>query len=237
MGNARFWHRLRPRTEHIISGSDPINMNRLKVLGCLLFGCLLWANQVSAQQAARAELERFSADLETLHARFEQAVTGTDGVTQDSSSGEVWLRRPDLFRWEYGGEFPEVVVADGANIWIYDEVLEQVTVKDQSEAAVNSPLSLLTDIGRLDQQFEVREAGKLEQWHLLELSPVGGEADFERILLGLGDGKLHLMVMEDAFGLRTEITFTEVKKNAVLDDALFRFEPPESADVIGEIQR
>ena len=212
-------------------------MNRLNVLECLLCGCLLWAGQVFAQQTARAELEQFSAGLETLHARFEQTVTSTDGVAQDSSSGEVWLRRPNLFRWEYGGEFPEVVVADGVNIWIYDEVLEQVTVKDQSKAAVNSPLSLLTDISRLDQQFEVREAGKLEQWHLLELRPIDSEADFERILLGLGDGNLHLMVMEDAFGLRTEITFAEVKKNSALDAALFRFEPPESADVIGDIQR
>jgi len=45
------------------------------------------------------------------------------------------------------------------------------------------------------------------------------------------------MVMEDAFGLRTEVTFRKIQRNLQLDSGLFTFEPPESADVIGEIQR
>ena len=129
------------------------------------------------------------------------------------------------------------MVADGKNIWIYDEVLEQVTVKDQSQVAMDSPLSLLTDLGQLDEQFEVREAGQSEQWQLLELRSRSMESDFERILLGLNDDSLQLMVMEDAFGLRTEINFVEVERNPELDPALFTFVPPDSADVIGEIQR
>ncbi|MCJ7815193.1 MAG: outer-membrane lipoprotein carrier protein LolA, partial [Xanthomonadales bacterium] len=139
--------------------------------------------------------------------------------------------------WEYGGDFPEIVVADGKNIWIYDEELEQVTVKDQTQAAVDSPLTLLTDPGRLDEQFEVREAGETEEWQLLELRAKNTGADFERILLGLRDDSLRLMVMEDAFGLRTEVTFQMIQRNPELDSGLFTFEPPESADVIGEIQR
>ena len=63
------------------------------------------------------------------------------------------------------------------------------------------------------------------------------ETDFDRILLGLRDDSLQLMVMEDAFGLRTEISFGEVNRNSELDPGLFKFIPPESADVIGEIQR
>jgi len=211
-------------------------MNRIIFLGALLFFSLAGTGQADAQ-SARAQLERFSDQLDTLHAQFEQQVIGTDGVTGDSSSGEVWLRRPGLFRWEYGGDFPEVVVADGKNIWIYDEVLEQVTVKDQSQVAMDSPLSLLTDLGQLDEQFEVREAGQSEQWQLLELRSRSMESDFERILLGLNDDSLQLMVMEDAFGLRTEINFVEVERNPELDPALFTFVPPDSADVIGDIQR
>lgn len=188
-------------------------------------------------QGARAQLDRFSAGLETFHASFDQRVVNTDGSTEDRSSGQVWLSRPNLFRWEYGGEFPELVVADGKNIWIFDETLDQVTVKDQDQAAVDSPLTLLTDPGRLDAQFDVQEVGATDEWELLELRPRNGEADFERILLGLSGDTLKVMVMEDAFGLRTELTFGEIQRNPELDPALFQFEPPESADVIGEIQR
>ena len=207
-------------------------MNRILLLGALLFLSVADTGQADTQ-SARAQLERFSNQLETLHAQFEQRVIGTDGVTGDNSSGEVWLRRPGLFRWEYGGDFPEVVVADGKNIWIYDEVLEQVTVKDQTQVAMNSPLVLLTDLGQLDEQFEVREAGASDQWQLLELRSRSAESDFERVLLGLRDGGLELMIMEDAFGMRTELRFRDVQRNRVLDDSLFHFDPPVGVDVIG----
>jgi len=204
--------------------------------GVVFFIGLALSGLVQAQ-TARDQLDRFSEGLETLYANFDQRVVGPDGITQDSSSGKVWLSRPHLFRWEYGGEFPELVVADGKNVWIYDEVLEQVTVKDQELAAVDSPLSVLTDPGRLDEEFDVSEAGETDEWQLLELRPKNSEADFDRILLGLRDDSLQLMVVEDAFGLRTEITFLLLQRNPQIDAELFTFEPPESADVIGEFQR
>jgi outer membrane lipoprotein carrier protein len=171
-----------------------------------------------------------------LHARFEQRVVSGDGVVEDSSDGQVWLSRPQRFRWEYGGDFPELVVADGARVWIYDITLDQVTVRDQSSAAADSPLTLLTDPGRLDEQFEVREAGEASDLQLLELRARSAESDFERILLGLRNAGLELMIMEDAFGLRTELRFQEVQRNPVLDEKLFTFEPPDGVDVIGDVK-
>ena len=58
---------------------------------------------------------------------------------------------------------------------------------------------------------------------------------FERVLLGLADDTPVLMVIEDAFGLRTEIRFSSVVRNPELHADLFRFEPPEGADVIGAL--
>jgi outer membrane lipoprotein carrier protein len=186
-------------------------------------------------QTARDQLERFAEGLETLHAAFSQLVVSTDGRLQDRSDGEVWLSRPDRFRWEYGGDFPELVVADGSRIWIYDETLEQVTVKDQAEASMDSPLALLTDPDRLDEQFEVREVGATEEAALLELRARSMETEFERFLLGMADDRIVLMVMEDAFGLRTEIRFSDVQRNPELDSGLFEFTPPDGADVIGAL--
>ena len=201
---------------------------------------LLWspasAMMACAQEnTARSQLEHFSTGLETLHARFEQQVVSTDGTVQDSSGGEVWLSRPQRFRWAYGGEFPELVVADGTRIWIYDEALEQVTVKDQSRQAADSPLALLTDPGQLEAQFEVREAGDAWGLQLLELRSKEAESEFERILLGLQENRLELMIMEDAFGLRTELRFRDIERNLPLDEALFSFVPPEGVDLIGNI--
>jgi len=213
-------------------------MNRLLFLFCLFLAATSAAEEPNLVPpgSARAQLDRFSTGLETLHARFEQQVIGSDGAVQDGSSGDVWLRRPQQFRWAYGGDFPELIVADGTTVWIYDQTLEQVTVREQSAAAADSPLMLLTDTGRLDEQFEVREAGDAFELQLLELRARSADTDFERVLLGLRDDTLMLMILEDAFGLRTEIRFHDVQRNPVLDASLFSFEPPGGVDVIGDVK-
>jgi len=203
---------------------------RLAVLLGLVL--MIACGRLLAQRTAREQLEHFAQGLNTLSASFEQRILGKDGALQEQSAGNVWLSQPDLMRWEYGGEFPEVVVADGSRIWIYDKVLEQVTVKPQSDLAANSPLSLLTDINKLDEQFEVREAGDLDELSLLELRAVDKESEFDRILLGMQHDELLLMVMEDAFGLRTEIRFSDLQRNQALDPKLFSFTPPDGVDVI-----
>lgn len=201
----------------------------------VLFTLLTWAPALIAQGTAREQLDVFSDGLTTLHARFTQVVVSSDSTVQDRSEGEVWLSRPNLFRWSYGGDYPERVVADGRHIWIHDEMLEQVTVKDMTASELESPLVLLTEPGRLEEQFEVREAGATDDAALLELRARNPEYEFERILLGLHNDSLVLMILEDAFGLRTEIRFSDAQRNPELDDALFRFELPEGVDVIGDL--
>lgn len=189
--------------------------------------------QAAMDQPGRDELNRFAHDLQTMHAQFEQRVLRNDGGIESESSGEVWLQSPHFFRWAYGGEFPEQVIADGKRIWIYDEVLEQVTVKSQAEFNNDSPLIILTDIQRLDELFEVREAGDIDGMVLLELRSLNADSEFDRMLIGLSNGRLQMLAMEDAFGMRTEIRFTEMQKNPKLKDGLFEFVPPEGVDVIG----
>jgi len=225
------------RPTHSITGK-PLNFMP-KQAQCLILAALaLFSMQSSAlaqSGPARTQLEQFSLELQTLQASFDQLVIGVDGAIEDESAGRLWLSRPQLFRWEYGGDFPELLVADGKNVWIYDEMLEQVTVKDQSRLSSDSPLTLLTDLSHLDEQFEVRELGDDNGMQLLELKARRQEAEFERVLLGLRDDTLLLMAMEDAFGLRTEIRFRDIERNLALDASLFRFEPPPDTDVLGDL--
>ena len=183
---------------------------------------------------ARVQLERFTNELMSLHARFDQQVINADGLVEETSSGQLWIAHPNRFRWEYGGSFPELVVADGEKIWLYDEMLEQVTIREQSSLTSDSPLTLLTDIGQLDGQFDVRELGDDSGLDLLELRARNPESQFERVLLGLNGDQVTLMTMEDIFGLRTEIRFKDIKRNPQLNEELFHFTPPEGVDVIGD---
>ena len=213
-----------------------MNVSMKSLFTCaLLLATSLGSNAVDAamDQPGRDELNRFANDLRSMHAQFEQRVLRNDGGVESESSGEVWLQSPNFFHWAYGGEFPEQVIADGQRIWIYDEVLEQVTVKSQAEFNNDSPLVILTDIQRLDELYEVREAGDIDGMLLLELRSKNTDAEFDRMLIGLSNGQLQMLAMEDAFGMRTEIHFTAMQKNLRLDSGLFKFTPPDGVDVIG----
>lgn len=210
--------------------------HRILLLPLALVLSLMAQEQILAQEGpGRLALEEFSLELQTLQAGFEQQVVSNNGTVESLSSGEVWLNRPRLFRWEYGGDYPELVVADGSHIWLYDKMLEQVTVKTQSSLSSDSPLVLLTDLKQLDEQFAVIELGDDNGMHLLQLQARSEEAEFERVLLGLKDGSLLLMAMEDAFGFRTEIRFHDIVRNPELDQALFHFDVPADTDVIGDL--
>ena len=206
----------------------------MKVLSTLLLMLISTAAFSDAYGPARTELQNFSSDLQTLQVDFTQVVKSQDGSIQDKTYGNAWLKTPDKLRWVYAGDFPEIIVADGNTVWIYDEALEQVTIKPQSSQAADTPLLILTDISQLDQQFLVAELGDFEDMHLLELKSRDGESQFERILMGMDSIGIRMMIMEDAFGQRTEIHFTNIVRNAELEADIFNFTPPEGTDIVGQ---
>jgi len=197
----------------------------------------LYCSSILAEGAgpARTMLEQFSTGLTNLQLEFTQTVRSQDGRIQDQTHGNAWLQKPDKLRWVYGGEFPEIIVADGQNVWIHDVTLEQVTIKPQSHSVADTPLLILTDLSQLDQQFLVKELGEFENMSLLELSSREGESEFERILMGLDTGGIRMMVMEDAFGQRTEIRFSNIIRNGQIEQQQFSFIPPEGVDVVGQL--
>lgn len=206
--------------------------NFCKVLLLLVIGTsACFANDTAG--SARAELERFTKDLDYFQADFTQKVKSQDGRIQDQTHGQLWLQTPDKLRWIYAGEFAEIIVADGKNIWIHDVSLEQVTVKPQSKQASDSPLMILADMSQIDEQFNVTELGALDEMLLLELKSRDAESEFERIILGLDANGIGMMVMEDAFGQRTEIQFQNTLRNSAAESELFTFTPPIDADVVG----
>lgn len=201
-------------------------------LGLALFSVVAPAD--NGPVTARSLLESFTDGLETLHAPFRQTIINPDGSVLETGEGEAWIQRPNRFSWSYHGEFPELIIADGVSVWLYDQSLEQVTVKPQSGLLEDTPLMLLTDLSGLDEQFVVTELGRDGELHLLELAARDVEGEFERIILGLNERGLSLMVLEDAFGIRTEVHFTAIERNPTVPPGHFEFEPPPGVDVIGE---
>lgn len=207
-------------------------MNK-RFLPLLVF--LFCAQGAAAEDSARTQLQHFTSDLNSLEASFDQEIVDVDGRPVETSSGHLVLMQPAMFRWEYTGEYPQQIVADGERVWIYDIELEQVSVKTQSSATADSPLSVLTQPETMDEQFRVTELGIAEGESLLELVPLDSQAEFDRIILGFADNQLRSMILEDAFGQRTHIIYHELVLNTEIAPETFELNIPEGVDIIGDL--
>ena len=199
-----------------------------------LLGTTLLAIQAFA--GARDELKSFTTGLKGLDGQFTQQVYDIKGKLKETSSGRVALSAPRLFRWEYAKPYPQLIVADGKKVWVYDPDLQQVTVRGQGSEEQNSPLSALIDPAKLDQQFHVTESGSADGLQWLTLTPTNeGDASFQSARLGFGDGGLTRMEVLDAVGQNTKISFTGWKRNPSFAAGTFKYTPAKGVDVVGDI--
>ncbi len=189
----------------------------------------------TAFAGARDDLNAFGKGLKGLDGRFEQKLYDLDGRLKETSTGRVALSAPRLFRWEYSTPYEQLIVADGAKVWVFDPDLEQVTVRTQGPEEQNSPLAALLDPAKLERDFNVREGGDADGLSWLLLSPRDSEqASFSSARLGFQGQSLQRMEVVDSLGQRSELVFSGWKRNPAFDAATFRFTPPAGVDVVGE---
>ncbi|MGY1520149.1 outer membrane lipoprotein chaperone LolA [Luteimonas sp. A482] len=190
----------------------------------------------AAHAGAREQLDSFTRGLKGLDGQFTQQVFDDNGRVRESSSGRVALSAPRLFRWEYEKPYPQLIVADGKTVWVYDPDLEQVSRRPQGSAEQDSPLAALLDPARLDRDFLVEEDGESDglQWLVLKPKQNAEEAAFQSARLGMGDTGLARMEIVDALGQRTQIRFSGWKRNPAFSADTFTYTPPAGVDVVGE---
>ena len=187
--------------------------------------------------ALAAGVERFQAylrDTQTARADFEQRVYDRDKKLVQQSKGSFAFLRPGRFRWTYAQPYPQVIVGDGARVWIYDEDLNQVTVRAMARALGSTPAALLAGAADVERAFELSDAGSRDGLEWLEAKPREREAGFELIRLGMGAAGVQAMELVDQFGQTTVLRFSNIARNPTLDPSAFRFTPPKGADVLGE---
>jgi outer membrane lipoprotein carrier protein len=179
-------------------------------------------------------LNEFMSATQSATGEFEQRIYGRDGKVVQASRGTLAFFRPGKFRWAYVKPYPQLIVGDGARVWIYDEDLKQVTVRKLDQALGATPAALLAGANDALKAFVLKDDGAKDGLEWVEAIPREKESNFERIRMGFGFSGLERMDLTDSFGQTTELRFTGFQRNARVDPGLFRFVPPPGADVIGD---
>jgi len=185
--------------------------------------------------AAGADLiKNFVAEVRGAKAEFIQTVVDSYGKPVSQSTGTFQFSRPGKFRWTYVKPYEQLIVGDGVKVWVYDKDLNQVTVKALGDALGSSPAALLAGSNDLDRAYTFVQLAKKDGLDWVEATPTDPESQFEKMRLGFRRSNPESMQLYDRLGQVTTIKFTRLQRNPKFPADLFRFTPPEGADVVGD---
>lgn len=179
-------------------------------------------------------LKTFLHQTRAAKAQFSQLVTDRNGKQVQSASGTMQFARPGKFRWTYERPYAQLIVGDGARVWMHDEDLNQVTVKKLDQVLGSSPAALLAGDNEIERNFTLSDAGRDDGLEWVNASPKAKDGSFEKIRIAFRGGILEVMELRDHFGQTTVIRFAAMERNPKLAPALFTFTPPKGADVVGD---
>ncbi|PPC93828.1 MAG: outer membrane lipoprotein carrier protein LolA [Methylotenera sp.] len=197
------------------------------VVSLATFSCGAFADGVKS-------LRDFYNQTHAMRADFSQIVTDKQGRKVQEVQGEMQLKRPNKFRWDYNKPYEQQIVSDGKQVWLYDTELAQVTVRALSKALGSSPAALLAGDDTLDKSFKFTNANQNNDIDWVKAEPKIEDSGFESILLGFKAGELKEMELIDSFGLQTKISFSKIEQNPSLDNKTFLFKTPKGVDVVKE---
>lgn len=194
-------------------------------------------------------LQHFLQAVHAGQATFTQTVTQPlregEPPRQRVSHGRFAFQRPGQFRFDYTRPFAQTIVADGHTLWLYDEDLQQVTRRSQSDALTNTPAALLTaarSLADLRRDFElalvpaptgvqaVGEADARLQW--VQATPRDTQGTLRSVRVGFDGPQLVALDMTDNFGQHSAIRFTNWRSIDALPVQVFDFQIPEGVDVL-----
>lgn len=212
--------------------SAPIAPPRLWLVP-LLSALLALSAPLAAAGPGLDRLDRFFAGLKSLDTAFEQTVRDSAQRPTQHTRGTLQILRPGRFRWTYEEPYEQIIVTNGARLWVYDPDLAQVTVSRLDASIGNTPAVLLSTEQPLDELFLITELPPENGIAWVELTPRQEDANFTRIRLAFDRETLHTMEIVDGFGQTMSIRFTGLRRNPALGPAGFEFAPPAGVDVVG----
>ncbi len=193
---------------------------------------LCWVSQAWSDGATDMFQKKLQA-IRTMQATFSQVIhSNTREISR--SSGEMALARPGRFRWQTLHPMPQLVLADGTRLWVYDVDLEQVTVKKQAHGMeAGAGLFLSDDEANWSKSFDisVKQTGHHSDFDLRSKS---GQTDFKHVTFQFEGDVLSGMELFDPLGQHTTVHFKHIKTNLALPASVFQFTPPKGVDVVDE---
>jgi outer membrane lipoprotein-sorting protein len=184
--------------------------------------------------AAPAVAQPSDLALVQAHLRGVQTMTASFAQTDRAGktlTGTLTLKRPGKIRFQYGGNVPILVVADGKSLWFIDYSVKQVS----RWPIGGSPLAVLLDANADISRF-AKIIPSADPRIVLALVKDPKRPQFGAITLAFlrdaaapGGLRLQGWVALDAQNNRTTVQLSGQRFNAAVDDGVFKWRDPRVA--------
>ena len=179
-------------------------------------------------------LQTFLENFNSLESNFIQQLINENGEVLEKSEGILLLQQPGKFNWTYKTPYAQKIISNGDVLWIFDEDLEQLTIRNIGNALDETPAGIILGNNDINEHFVQVGIGLIDGYDWIELTPKKTETQYKNIRIGFNDTQLGMMIIVDNLGQTTRIDFINVKKNAELQPSSFELETPADVDVIDE---
>ena len=182
---------------------------------------------------AQPVLQAYVNNLKTFSADFEQIQPDEAVFAINKSAGHFQLNRPGQLVWQYTTPTPQKIVIDGVNLWVFDEDLDQVTVRPIEDIKGDIPLSWILYSENIEDKFTILDAGHRNGMDWYNLTPKNSTY-FQSIEVGMKEGEMAEVWMYQTADNITKVRFYNIESNLVIPLKNFQFHVPEGVDLVGE---
>ena len=166
---------------------------------------------------------------ESMQGEFVQRIAG-DGADEEDQKGKFAVKKPTEFRWQITKPFPQLLTIRKDVAALYDEELEQLTIRTLQETELHIANLLSRPAQTLQKNFTVSREGAA-----FVLLPKQEKPLFKEIVVHFDQSKLSSIDFLDSLGTFTKISFHSIELNVELPDEMFTIEVPEGTEVVGDL--
>lgn len=178
-------------------------------------------------------LNNFLNETKQASGAFEQQTFQKDGKpAEELQEGTFSFSRPGKFVWTYTSPYPQRMVCDGSRIYIWDEDLNQVTVRSAKGAIPKSPASILFGTQSYKKDWNAAQPKQEDGYIWITLTPKAKDASVSSVSFGFKSEKLEKLIFVGSMGEKTNLTISDLKTDVQLSLETFKFTAPKGADVI-----
>ena len=190
----------------------------------------LFANPILAQDTALSKLNKAYKNINDASGSFIQTSYIKDLDKTQKFKGRFFIKG-DKIRWQYEGEFPQVIFLNRETLIVYDRKRKQAIQSIFSEEKYGQlPIALLSRMADFEKDFEITEKSE----NTLILIPKTKMGNIKKIEITIQDEDFPIKLLKfiDTSANTVRIEFYSVTINKNLKDSIFQFIPKKDDTVL-----